>query len=55
MRTEQANQNTTPEWQVEAKKFMDENNNRYAVAVAEQKADKARAIKDLYQSICRQG
>lgn len=55
MRTEQANQNTTPAWQVEAKKFMDENNNRYAAAVAERKAQKARAMDDLYQSIRKQG
>jgi hypothetical protein len=51
MSTEQANPNSTPAWQVEAKKFMDENNNRFAAAVAERKAKKARAMDDLYQSI----
>jgi hypothetical protein len=51
MTTEQASQNPTPEWQIEAKRFMEENNNRYAAAVAERKAEKARAMEDLYQAI----
>jgi hypothetical protein len=53
---EQANQaGNSAQWQSEAKRFMDENNYRYAAAVAERKAEKAKAIEVLYQSIRKQG
>jgi hypothetical protein len=52
MRTQPANQaSATRPSPPEAKRFMDENNNRYAAAVAAHKAEEAQEMKDLYRSI----
>lgn len=42
-------------WEAEAKRFMDQNNQKYAAAVAERREERERVEKELYHFIRKQG